>query len=60
MALNEGKTIIAEFNSMADPTDEKARRKFYSLFNLEWFGVIGRYFPDMTSEEVPGVGPQQL
>lgn len=53
MALNEGKTIIAEFNSMADPTDEKARRKFYSLFNLEWSGWIGRYFPDMTSEEVP-------
>ncbi|MGX1262944.1 hypothetical protein RKD55_000748 [Rossellomorea marisflavi] len=53
MALNEGKTIIAEFNSMADPTDEKVRRKFYSLFNLEWSGWIGRYFPDMTSEEVP-------
>ncbi|MHC8523208.1 hypothetical protein ACPJHQ_21185 [Rossellomorea sp. H39__3] len=45
MALNEGKTIIAEFNSMADPTDEKARRKFYSLFNLEWSGWIGVISP---------------
>ncbi|BCB05613.1 hypothetical protein [Bacillus sp. KH172YL63] len=53
MAMDEGKTIIAEFNSMAHPTTEDVRSKFYGLFNLEWSGWIGRYFPDLQSSEVP-------
>ncbi|MCA1065117.1 hypothetical protein QTG56_08635 [Rossellomorea sp. AcN35-11] len=53
MAMNDGKTLIAEFNSMAQPTEAETRKKFYSLFNLEWSGWIGRYFPDLNSGEVP-------
>ncbi|MGG1630314.1 hypothetical protein [Rossellomorea sp. NRS-1567] len=53
MAMNDGKTLIAEFNSMAQPTEEATRKKFYSLFNLEWSGWIGRYFPELTNSEVP-------
>ncbi|MCA0150636.1 hypothetical protein LCD52_17900 [Rossellomorea vietnamensis] len=53
MAMKDGKTLIAEFNSMAQPTEEETRRKFYSLFNLEWSGWIGRYFPELENSEVP-------
>ncbi|MCR8847795.1 hypothetical protein NQ095_05210 [Rossellomorea sp. SC111] len=53
MAMNEGKTLIAEFNSMAQPTEEETRKKFYSLFNLKWSGWIGRYFPELENSEVP-------
>ena len=53
MAMNDGKTLIAEFNSMAQPTEEETRKKFYSLFNLEWSGWIGRYFPELENSEVP-------
>lgn len=53
MAMNEGKTLIAEFNSMAQPTTEETRKKFYSLFNLEWSGWIGRYFSELQNSEVP-------
>ena len=54
MAMKDGKTLIAEFNSMAQPTEESTRKKFYSLFNLEWSGWIGRYFPELENSEVPG------
>ncbi|MFI8687914.1 hypothetical protein [Rossellomorea sp. NPDC077527] len=53
MAMKDGKTLIAEFNSMAQPTEEGTRKKFYSLFNLEWSGWIGRYFPELENSEVP-------
>ncbi|MBW3110926.1 hypothetical protein KYJ26_03670 [Bacillus sp. MCCB 382] len=53
MAVKDGKTLIAEFNSMAQPTEEATRKKFYSLFNLEWSGWIGRYFPELENSEVP-------
>jgi hypothetical protein len=53
MAMKGGKPLIAEFNSMAHPTAEETRQLFYSLFNLEWSGWIGRYFPDLRSSEVP-------
>lgn len=54
MAVNDGKTLMAEFNSMAHPTTEETRQSFYSLFNLEWSGWIGRYFPELDGSEVPG------
>ena len=53
MAMKDRKTLIAEFNSMAQPTTEETRRKFYSLFNLEWSGWIGRYFSELDNSEVP-------
>ncbi|MCA1055400.1 hypothetical protein LCM10_10420 [Rossellomorea aquimaris] len=53
MGMKDGKTLIAEFNTMAHPTTEEVRQSFYSLFNLEWSGWIGRYFPDLSSNEVP-------
>ncbi|MGD6877609.1 hypothetical protein [Bacillus infantis] len=50
---SEGKTLIAEFNTFADPTDDAAREKITSLLNISWSGWIGRYFPDLSSDEVP-------
>ncbi|SFA52067.1 hypothetical protein SAMN05216169_10318 [Anoxybacillus pushchinoensis] len=47
------KTLIAEFNSFASPTDPSVRNKFYSLLNVEWTGWIGRYFPKLEDDEVP-------
>ncbi|MGG4406756.1 hypothetical protein ABEP13_13325 [Geobacillus stearothermophilus] len=52
-ARQGGKTLIAEFNSMAHPTEKEVRASFAQLFGLEWTGWIGRYFPDLNSQEVP-------
>ncbi|KHF29945.1 hypothetical protein LR68_01424 [Anoxybacillus sp. BCO1] len=53
-AMFEGnKTLIAEFNSFASPTDPSVRNKFYALLNVEWTGWIGRYFPKLENDEVP-------
>jgi hypothetical protein len=52
-AAHEGKSLIAEFNSMAQPTTEEMRRKFNELFQIKWTGWIGRYFEDLDSSEVP-------
>ncbi|KJE27756.1 hypothetical protein LG52_980 [Geobacillus kaustophilus] len=52
-ARQGGKTLIAEFNSMAYPTEKEVRASFAQLFGLQWTGWIGRYFPDLGSREVP-------
>lgn len=52
-AREGGNTLIAEFNSMAHPTAQEVRASFESLFGLHWTGWIGRYFPDLSSREVP-------
>ena len=53
-AMFEGnKTLIAEFNSFASPTERSVRETFYSLLNVEWTGWIGRYFPKLEDDEVP-------
>ncbi|MGJ7919821.1 hypothetical protein [Neobacillus sp. LXY-4] len=47
------KTLVAEFNTFASPTEEEAKEKISNLLNLSWSGWIGRYFPELESKEVP-------
>jgi hypothetical protein len=50
---DKGKTLIAEFNTFASPTTNDVRMKISNLLNVKWRGWIGRYFPNLASEEVP-------
>ncbi|MGJ7910184.1 hypothetical protein [Neobacillus sp. LXY-1] len=47
------KTLIAEFNTFASPTEEVVKDKISNLLNVEWTGWTGRYFSDLNSNEVP-------
>ncbi len=47
------KTLIAEFNTFASPTDPEARESMSNLLGIDWNGWIGRYFSDFSSREVP-------
>ncbi|WP_436371480.1 hypothetical protein [Cytobacillus sp. BC1816] len=50
---SKGKTLIAEFNTFASPSSNEARHRLTNLLNISWSGWIGRYFPDLSSSEVP-------
>jgi hypothetical protein len=50
---DKGKTLIAEFNTFASPTEENARFRISNLLNVDWSGWIGRYFTNLASSEVP-------
>ncbi len=45
----QGKTIVAEFNSMASPTTKEVRTEFENLMGIQWTGWIGRYFDEMDT-----------
>lgn len=49
--LTENKTLIAEFNAFASPTDDAVRRRFTSLMGIHWDGWIGRYFENLDMNE---------
>lgn len=49
----KGKTLIAEFNTFASPTTNDVQMKISNLLNVKWTGWIGRYFPNLSSAEVP-------
>lgn len=56
MAKEEGKVIVAEYNSMASPTPKPIRTEFENLMGIKWTGWIGRYFDDldtMINTEIP-------
>ncbi len=50
---SQNTTLIAEFNSFASPTSEEVSKIMQHNLGLKWDGWIGRYFPDLASEEVP-------
>ena len=50
-ALNNN-TIIGEFNTLASPTDSKAREELQNIFGLKWNEWIGRYFSDLSKENI--------
>jgi hypothetical protein len=50
-ALNNN-TIIGEFNTLASPTDTKSREELENIFGLKWGGWIGRYFSDLSKENI--------
>lgn len=52
--LAAGKTLIAEFNTMASPTGSKARQKLEQALGVRWTRWIGRYFNLLEdTKEVP-------
>jgi len=51
--IENKQTLIAEFNTFGSPTEESVRSDFYHLLNLDWTGWMGRYFQDLSSNEVP-------
>ena len=53
-ALRAGKTIVAEFNTMASPTGARARETLESVLGVRWTRWIGRYFARLEDRsEVP-------
>ncbi|WP_226617948.1 hypothetical protein [Cytobacillus firmus] len=53
LVSSKGKTLIAEFNTFASPSSDEARQRLTNLLNISWSGWIGRYFPDLSDNEVP-------
>jgi len=52
--LNQGKALIAEFNTFASPTRGAARKRLEKLLNLNWTEWSGRYFEKLEHPtEIP-------
>lgn len=49
LAEEEGKVLVAEFNSIASPTPTAIRNEFENLMGLKWTGWIGRYFDELDT-----------
>lgn len=45
--------LVAEYNAFATPTSKAVRTQMEKDLHVKWSGWIGRYFYDLTSEEVP-------
>lgn len=55
-AKENGKVMVAEFNSIASPTPKTIRTEFENLMGLKWTGWIGRYFDDLdtaVNQDIP-------
>ena len=50
-SLKNNKKLVVEFNSFADPTRRRAKRKIYKILGLEWTGWIGRYFKELEKDK---------
>jgi hypothetical protein len=56
IAKEEGKVVIAEYNTMASPTPKQIRTEFENLMGVKWTGWIGRYFDELdtlATEDLP-------
>lgn len=53
--LHKKNMLIAEFNTLATPSDEQAVKRLQNLLGVKWTGWIGRYFTDLspTNTEIP-------
>jgi hypothetical protein len=52
----KGKTILAEFNFVASPTDGIIRQEAQEMFGVEWNGWVGRYYNTLDTvldREIP-------
>ncbi|HRH65073.1 MAG TPA: hypothetical protein PLU53_02125 [Bacteroidia bacterium] len=49
----KGKTILAEFNSIAFPTPVDVRKNFEGLFGIEWTGWMARYIASLDTVNNP-------
>lgn len=53
-SVYRGTSLIAEFNTFADPTPPQVRKQMGELLGLRWSGWIGRYFSNLEpSVEIP-------
>jgi hypothetical protein len=53
-AIDAGKTLVAEFNTMGSPTGEAARKTLEAALGVRWTRWIGRYFVRLEDvDEVP-------
>ena len=48
----EHTTLIAEYNSFATLTEEHPRSLMEETLSADWSGWVGRYFDDLTSDEI--------
>ncbi|MFJ8236156.1 hypothetical protein ACIQ34_10460 [Ureibacillus sp. NPDC094379] len=51
--MENHQTLIAEFNTFGSPTEQEVKEEFYELLNVRWTGWMGRYFNDLSNNEVP-------
>ncbi|SDA44705.1 hypothetical protein SAMN03080617_00511 [Algoriphagus alkaliphilus] len=57
IAKEEGKVVVAEYNSIASPTPKAIRTEFENLMGIKWTGWIGRYFDELdtlVNGDIPG------
>lgn len=53
-ALRPGGTLVAEFNTFADPAAASERAHFTEVLGVEWSGWTGRFYQDLDRDgEVP-------
>jgi hypothetical protein len=53
-AIDSGKTLVAEFNTLGSPTGDEARRTLEAALGVRWTRWIGRYFARLEDVgEVP-------
>jgi hypothetical protein len=53
-ALDAGKTLVAEFNTLGSPTGDDARTTLEAALGVRWSRWIGRYFSHLDDrDEVP-------
>jgi hypothetical protein len=50
---SEHTTLIVEFNTFASPTDSFTSQVIQQNIGLTWSGWTGRYFPDLSVQEIP-------
>ena len=50
-ALNSGRKLIVEFNTLASPTGRAARETMEEALGVRWTRWVGRYFPRLEDEE---------
>lgn len=53
---NKHKLILAEFNCIGSPTEDRVREKFEDAFGMKWTDWIGRYFESFdtsVNQELP-------
>jgi hypothetical protein len=46
-AIAHEKTVIVEFNTIANPTSKTIRKDFEQLMGIQWSGWIARYFDEL-------------
>ena len=51
---SQGRTVIAEFNTFASPSEDELRARMEKIFGVTWTHWIGRYFVNFEDEtDVP-------